>query len=167
MAMMAALGRIEDVFLGGAVATALLTTVLSGSQGLGLSRLSLPFLVGSFFTANRARANLYGAVFYFLGGWLFALIYFWLFAQLGRGGLLFGAMTGVVHGLFLLTVMLPLLPYLHPRVASEYDAPGETPKLEPPGFLGLNYGRRTPLATLIAHGIYGAALGIFYAGGLS
>ena len=59
MAMMEALYRFEDVVIGGTVATAVLTTILSGRQGFGLSRLSLPFLVGTFFTANRARANVY------------------------------------------------------------------------------------------------------------
>jgi len=29
-----------------------MTTIFQGSQGLGVSRLSLPFLVGTFFTSN-------------------------------------------------------------------------------------------------------------------
>jgi hypothetical protein len=32
--------------------------------------------------------------------------------------------------------------------------------LEPPGLLGLNYGRATALVTLAAHVIYGALLGV-------
>ena len=43
--------------LWGLIATVAMTTILSGSQGLGLSRLSLPFLVGTLFTANRSRAT--------------------------------------------------------------------------------------------------------------
>ncbi|MBI4512523.1 MAG: hypothetical protein HY702_00295 [Gemmatimonadetes bacterium] len=34
--------------------------------------------------------------------------------------------------------------------------------LEPPGFLALNYGRQTPLLSLLAHVVYGAVLGGFY-----
>jgi hypothetical protein len=34
--------------------------------------------------------------------------------------------------------------------------------LQPPGFLALNYGRRTPLVTVAAHLLYGAILGAFY-----
>lgn len=30
---------------------------------------------------------------------------------------------------------------------------------EPPGFMGLNYGRRTPLTTLAGHTLYGVLLG--------
>jgi len=36
-----------------------------------------------------------------------------------------------------------------------------TPLLEPPGFLMLNYGPQTPLATLVAHIAYGAIVGGF------
>jgi hypothetical protein len=59
----------------------------------------------------------------------------------------------------LLVALLPLLPYMHPRMASEYDGPSYRRRLQPPGFLALNYGYRTPLATLVAQTIYGAILG--------
>jgi hypothetical protein len=58
--------------------------------------------------------------------------------------------------------LLPLLPGLHPRMASEHRGPEPTRALEPPGFLGLNYGHRTPLIALLAHVMYGAILGAFY-----
>ena len=35
-------------------------------------------------------------------------------------------------------------------------------QLEPPGFLGLHYGIRTPLTVLVAHVIFGIILGTFY-----
>ena len=66
---------------------------------------------------------------------------------------------GIVHALVLLVVLLPLLPHMHPRMASEYDGPSYRRRLQPPGFLGLNYGYRTPLATVLAHAAYGAILG--------
>ena len=46
-------------------------------------------------------------------------------------------------------------------MASEYDRPTNTRVLEPPGFLGLNYGHRTPLTTLLGQIVYGATLGGF------
>jgi hypothetical protein len=48
------------------------------------------------------------------------------------------AAAGLVHGLFLLAGGLPLLPFTHPRMASEYDGASTTRQLEPPGFMGLN-----------------------------
>jgi hypothetical protein len=46
-------------------------------------------------------------------------------------------------------------------MASEHDGPSSEPRLEPPGFMGLNYGRGTPLTLLAAQTVYGAALGLF------
>jgi hypothetical protein len=51
---------------------------------------------------------------------------------------------------------------MHPRMASETRGPTVVRQLEPPGFLGCNYGARTPLSVMLAHAIYGAILGGFY-----
>jgi hypothetical protein len=37
-----------------------------------------------------------------------------------------------------------------------------TRRLEPPSFLALNYGQRTPFSVLLAQVAYGAVLGAFY-----
>jgi hypothetical protein len=58
--------------------------------------------------------------------------------------------------------VMPILPGLHPRMASEHRGPEPTARLEPPGFMALNYGSSTPLLTLVAHVFYGAVLGAFY-----
>lgn len=157
------LARYEYILLWGLVATIAMTTILQGSQGLGLSRLSLPFLVGTFFTGDRYWAGLIGFAVYILGGWIFAFIYFAVFASLDYSSAWFGGILGALHGLFLLTVVLPLLPHLHPRIASEFDGPTAKRRLEPPGFMGINYGYRTPLTTLIGQVCYGIILGVGYA----
>lgn len=152
--------NLETVLVWSVVATVAMTVILQGSQSLGFSRMSLPFLVGTAFTANRRRAVLLGYLVYIAGGSVFALFYFLVFASIGFASWWFGAILGVLHGLFLL-VTLTTAPYLHPRIASESDAPDAEPKLEPPGFLGLNYGRRTPEMTLLGQLVYGAVLGAF------
>jgi hypothetical protein len=47
-------------------------------------------------------------------------------------------------------------------MASEEHGPAPTPQLEPPGFMALNYGARTPVSVLLGHVLYGAILGAFY-----
>ena len=47
-------------------------------------------------------------------------------------------------------------------MASELRGPTVAKQLEPPGFLALNYGVRTPISILIAHVAFGAMLGGFY-----
>jgi hypothetical protein len=44
-------------------------------------------------------------------------------------------------------------------MASEYDGASAIRQLEPPGFMGMNYGSRTPLTTLTGQAVYGAMLG--------
>ena len=151
--------EILHVLLWGLIATAAMSGIQFGAQYLGYSRLSLPFLIGTMFTGERAAANVAGVVFYLLGGWLFAFIYYFIFASLERGGWLLGMLIGLAHAVILLVAFLPLLPYMHPRMASEYEGPSYRRRLQPPGFLALNYGYRTPLATLVAQAIYGAILG--------
>src|SRR3954464_9576173 len=101
--------------LWGLIATLAMTTILQGSQGLGLSRLSLPFLIGTFFTGDRRLAFVLGFIAYTIGGWLFAFIYYFTFASVGIYTWWFGALAGFVHGIFLLVCALPLLPFAHPR----------------------------------------------------
>ena len=154
-------GHLPSLLIWGLVATVAMTTILQTSQGLGLSRLNLPFLVGTLFTRNRNAAVIVGFIAYTIGGWLFTLLYFLFFASIGVATWWLGAILGFLHGIFLLVCALPLLPYAHPRMASEHDGPGHEYILEPPGFLGLNYGRRTPITTLLAQTVYGLMLGAF------
>lgn len=154
--------RWEYVMLWGLVATVVMTSILHSSQGLGLSRLSLSFLAGTFFTGDRSLANVLGFMVYMVGGWLFAFLYMFVLVSVNLAGLWVGTVIGLIHGVFLLTVILPLLPYIHPRMATEYEGPTHFARLEPPGFMGMNYGYRTPLTTLLAQTLYGTILGAFY-----
>ena len=159
MALTQTAAEIAAILIWGFAATAALSAVMFGAQRMGYSRLSLPFLIGTAFTGDRSAAQALGLVFYLLGGWLFAFVYYFLFASIGRTGWEIGLLIGAVQGAVLLVMMLPLLPYVHPRMASEYEGPIRGRRLQPPGFLALNYGYRTPLTTIAAHAIYGLILG--------
>lgn len=151
-----------DILLWGFIATAVLTAIMVGSQGIGFSRMNLPFLLGSMVTPDRDRAKLIGAGMHFANGWVFAIVYGAIFQSIGEAGPGIGALVGFVQACFVLTVVTPLLPSIHPRMASEQRGPTVTSALEPPGFLGLNYGYRTPLSIIVAHIVYGVILGAFY-----
>ncbi|HZN96209.1 MAG TPA: hypothetical protein VFB61_00590 [Gemmatimonadales bacterium] len=144
------------------MATLALTSVMAGSQGLHLTRMNLPYMLGSIFTPNRERAKLIGFVFHMMNGWIFSLAYVAAFQSWGRATWWAGAAIGLVQSIFVLTVVVDLLPSFHPRMASEQTGPTVTRQLEPPGFLALNYGYQTPISVLVAHLIYGAILGGFY-----
>ena len=57
---------------------------------------------------------------------------------------------------------MPLLPALHPRMASEQHGPTPTRQLEPPGFLALQLRPADADLGVLAHLVYGAILGAFY-----
>jgi hypothetical protein len=151
-----------DSLLWGFVATVVLTSIMSASQGLGLTRMNFPFMLGTMFTPNRDRAKLVGFGLHFVSGWVLALVYAAAFESWRIATWWLGLSAGLVHGSFLLLAVMPILPGLHPRMASEQRGPEPTRNLEPPGFLATNYGRRTPISVILAHLMYGAILGAFY-----
>ena len=152
----------RDWLLWSFVATLALTSVMAGSQGLRFTRMNLPYMLGSMFTPNRDRATVIGFGVHLVNGWIFSLAYVAAFQSWGRATWWAGAAIGLVQALFVLTVVMSLMPSLHPRMASEQKGPTVTRQLEPPGFLALNYGYQTPASVLLAHLIYGAILGAFY-----
>jgi hypothetical protein len=77
-------------------------------------------------------------------------------------------MFGLLHALFAGTTLVNLLlPLVHPRMGTSMSAADSAPLLESPGFMLLNYGRATPMVTILAHLAYGAIVGVFARGGSS
>jgi len=150
--------------VGGLVGTVVLTSGLRVAQELGWTRMDIPLLLGTVFTDNRSRASVFGYALHFVNGLLFALVYYAIFRAVDHAGWGFGAALGVVHAMFsggaLVTVLLPAI---HPRMGTLWSDAEETPLLEPPGFMLVNYGRRTAVWTLLVHVAYGAIVGGFAA----
>src|SRR5262245_20067415 len=135
--------------------TVALTTLLAGSHGLRLTRMNIPYMLGTMLTYQRDRAKIYGTVFQLMNGWIFSLVYVGAFHFWGGPTWWKGCLIGLVHAGFVLVVALPALPGLHPRMASEHHGPTATRQLEPPGFLALNYGIQTPISIVLAHLVFG------------
>jgi len=70
--------------LWGFASTVVLTSILAGSQGIGLTRMNIPYLLGTIFTPNRDRAKFIGFFLHFANGWIFSLIYVAAFQALHR-----------------------------------------------------------------------------------
>jgi hypothetical protein len=154
--------NLGSILLWGLMATVALTTIMSASQGLGFTRMSIPFILGTMFTPDRNLAAPVGFGAHLLSGWVFALVYALIFEELERATWWLGAGLGLGHGLFVLVTVMSILPGFHPRMASEQHGPTPTRQLQPPGFMALHYGRRTPAVTLFAHVAYGTILGALY-----
>lgn len=154
--------NISDILLWGFAATLILTTIMAASKPLGLTRMDIPFILGTLFTSNRNKAPIYGFLTHLAMGWLFAFLYALAFKSAALYTWWFGLAIGFVHGAFVLSAGLQVIGALHPRMAQPYRGPTPTRQLEPPGFFALNYGKGTPIVTLLAHLVYGSVLGVFY-----
>jgi hypothetical protein len=153
---------IWGAIVGGLAGTFVLTTLLRAASELGLTRMDIPFLLGTAVTPDRVRAKAIGYSLHFGFGLLFALGYYAIFLVVDASGFLLGGLFGLVHALFAGSALVNvLLPVVHPRMGTGFTAAGSAPLLEPPGFLLLNYGRQTPLVTVVAHVAYGAIVGGF------
>lgn len=147
---------------GGFAGTLVLTTVVSVGSHLRLTRMDISFLLGTAFTEDRTRARVLGYALHFVAGLIFSVFYYAGFVVLGQAGWRLGLAFGLVHALFAGTTLVNvLLPVVHPRMGTPYSAADSSPLLEAPGFMLLNYGRTTPLLTIIAHLAYGAIVGAF------
>jgi hypothetical protein len=147
---------------GGVIGTVVLTTILRAAGEVGLTRVDLPFLLGTAVTADRSRAKAIGYLAHFGFGLLFSFAYALVFLAIDRTGWLVGAVLGLVHGLFAGTALVNvLLPTVHPRMGKTWTDAGSSPFVEPPGFMMRNYGAGTPIVSVIAHVVYGAIVGGF------
>jgi hypothetical protein len=154
--------NLPSISLWGFAATVALTALTIAAQSLGLTRIDIPFILGTIFTADRDRAKFFGLVVHLINGWVFALVYGLFFENVHTATWWFGALIGTMQGVIVVVALQPLLPGVHPRMVSDSRGPEPTRLLEPPGFLATNYGRMTPVVTIIAHAIYGAIIGAFY-----
>jgi hypothetical protein len=151
---------------GGFVGTLVLTTALRAANELNLTRIDLPFILGTAFSTDRTRAKALGYGLHFVAGLGFALIYYLVFSAIGESGWELGAALGLVHGLFSGTALVDtLLPLIHPHMGTPSSAATSVALLETPGFMMRNYGVRTPLVSLLAHIAYGAVVGGFVGAG--
>jgi phage tail protein X len=144
----------------GLVATSALTAVMITAQLAGLTRLDLPLVLGTLVTEDPDRARVAGFLIHLVVGQVFALGYATVFFLLHRATWWLGGLLGLLHVAVALMVLLPVLPGLHPRMASHRAGPASRAVLEPPGLLALNYGVQTPVVAVAAHVVYGVVLGL-------
>lgn len=147
---------------GALVGTVAMTALMEWAQARRVTRMSLPFLLGTMVTERRSLVRIWGTLLHLFNGLLFASGYGLIFERTERANWRIGAGIGALHGLVVLVALLPIIQEVHPRMAEEDEGPDPTPLLEPPGFLGSHYGLQTPLVAMIGHVVYGSIVGAMY-----
>src|SRR5690242_7077230 len=100
----------RSIVLWGFISTTILTGIISAAQGLGFTRIDLPYMLGSLFSANRDRAKVIGTVIHFFNGWAFAALYAAAFESWRRSSWWLGMGAGLFHAFFILAGVMRLLP---------------------------------------------------------
>src|SRR5436305_13836787 len=86
--------------LWGFASTVVLTSILPGSQRIGMTRMNIPYMLGTIYTPSRDRAKFIGSFFHFTNGWLFSLLYVVAFQIIGTSSCCFGALIVRVQARF-------------------------------------------------------------------
>jgi uncharacterized membrane protein YagU involved in acid resistance len=93
---------------------------------------------------------------------MFSLIYVAAFHAFGRATSWFGALVGFVQAIFVLTMLMPILPAMHPRMANEQYGPTSYASWNRRVFSDCIMECELQSRSFVAHMIFGGILGAFY-----
>jgi hypothetical protein len=151
---------VGPAIVAGFIGTVAMTAVMMVGRSVGMTSLDIPLLIGGMFSREDDRARALGmAAHIVMGAVVFGIGYGLLFTVLDTASAGVGALIGLVHGAVLGIVVMPMMGMVHPRMRI---ATGEA-RLEPPGVMGVAYGRGTPVGLLVTHVVYGLVVGGIYA----
>lgn len=139
----------------GIVATAAFTLFSIMGKAMGMTRMDLLDLLGSMFVpAGTSASRALGAVIHHVNGALLAIAWAYGVALLAWPA---NWWTGLLWGIVLWVLALILMSSIgavHPAIRrGEQDDPGPA---------AMNFGRMTPLGSLLGHAVYGLVLGWLY-----
>ena len=81
----------------GFTSTIVLTTIFALTQGLGMTRMSIPIMLGTMVTRDRDRAGIYGILLHAAIGWVLSLLYVLAFEARGAATWWFGGLLGLLR----------------------------------------------------------------------
>ncbi len=161
----------------GFAATIVMTAMMTMASKAGMTNMPpMPLVMGSMMSGDRRKAMTIGAVLHYIvmGTIVFGIGYALLFQVFGSSAWGVGLAIGVVHGLAVGLVFMPMMPAMHPRMEAQLvgaGAPadgavvqevGGEVRLSGPGILGKDWGGMTPAGLLMGHAVYGLVLALVY-----
>jgi len=143
------------------------------ATAMGMTRMPpIPLVLGAMMTDDAGKARTVGTVVHVLamGTIVFGLAYGGLFVAFGTAAVGAGALIGLVHGVLVGAVAIPMMPAVHPRMSSHPAGPGEPVvtmdgghlMLTAPGTFTTGWGGMTPLGIAVAHTVYGVVVASVY-----
>ena len=139
----------------GVVAAAVMSLFMIMGNRMGMTRMDLFDLLGSMIApAHTSRSRGIGAMVHLMDGALLAVA--WAYGA-ALGGWQANWESGLVWGIvlwMLALLMMSNIGAVHPAIRSGQE--------EDPGTVAMNFGKMTPMGSLLSHLIYGAVLGLLY-----
>lgn len=145
----------DGAAVGGAWAAFAFLVFAMVGEAVGVTKMNILDLLGSIFAPPHSKSSqALGFFIQLINGALLGVAYAYglLLAQLPAGW-----STGVLWGIILWVLSLILMTSIggvHPAIRRHLE--------DDPGLAATNFGRMTPLGTLIGHAIYGVVLGLLY-----
>lgn len=143
--------------IAGLAATAVFTILQGMARMMGMTKMDIVVLLGTMFGPKGSGvATLFGWVAHLMSGIIFGIIYGAIFAliRIDISLWLYGAVIGLIHGLVVGGMVMPMMGSIHPRIRDG--------SLEAPGTFGSNLGKATPMGLIVMHIIFGLVLGGTY-----
>ena len=139
--------EILDAIIAGLVGTAVITAIMYMGPYMGFPEMDIIGMLGTMFVERGTGAVTLGTIIHFTLGAIFAIIYLFLWQELGLGDPIWwwGIIYGLVHGL-LVVAMMPVVQRVHPR---------------PEGF-EMGSGTMAIAGMLMGHAIFGLVVAVVY-----
>ncbi|MDQ3217984.1 MAG: hypothetical protein M3Q18_09095 [Actinomycetota bacterium] len=148
--------------IAGFVGTVAMTVGMTMGKSMGMTTMDIALIGGGMMSGDERKARRAGMFIHLIvmGTLVFGSIYAFLFQALESASWVTGLIVGVVHGAVVGIMAMPMMGAIHPRMMPA----AEGFQLDPPGIMGVNYGRGTPLGLLMGHAVYGVVVALVYSG---
>ena len=157
--------------IAGLTGTVIMTVIMALATAMGLTNMPpMHLVIGSMMTGQRKMASLTGMVIHLIvmGSVTFGLIYAAAFVALNDASVATGAGVGLVHGIIVGAMAMPVMGWIHPRMrdtnADDGASAGRDGRvaLTSPGFFGVRWGSMTPRGMIVGHVIFGMVVAVVY-----
>lgn len=122
--------NVAATLVAGFVATIVMTAMMTMASKAGMTQMPpMPLVMGSMMSGDRRKAMTIGAMLHYIvmGTILFGIAYALLFHAFGSSAWPVGVVIGVVHGLAVGLVFMPMMPAMHPRMEAQLVGAGYWP----------------------------------------
>ena len=128
--------------IAGFVGTVVMTLGMTIGKSIGMTTMDIALISGGMMSGDERKARRAGMFIHFvvMGSAVFGSVYALLFQALDSAGWLAGLGIGLAHGAVVGMMAMPMMVTVHPRM----QPVAEGFRLDPPGIMGVNYGRGPP-----------------------